>query len=80
MACSAIKFVRKRFPDTIISADTFRSHAAEQAVNEGADMINDVSGGGFVIVNREERSGKQSHREDEIASSSRSGIPRNDEE
>jgi dihydropteroate synthase len=40
-----IKLVRKKFPDAIISADTFRSSVAHRAVNEGADMINDVSGG-----------------------------------
>lgn len=45
----SIRSVRKSFPDIIISADTFRSHVAEQAVNEGADIVNDVSGGtGFV--------------------------------
>ncbi len=44
----AIKLVRKKFPDVIISADTFRSKVAEEAVNAGADMINDISGGGFV--------------------------------
>jgi len=59
----AIKLVRNKFADIIISADTFRSKVAEEAVNAGADMINDVSGGGFVIANREEPrvlGGKQS--------------------
>jgi dihydropteroate synthase len=41
----AIKFVRKKFPEVIISADTFRSKVAELSVNEGADIINDISGG-----------------------------------
>lgn len=41
----AIKLVRKKFHDVIISADTFRSNVAEEAVNAGADMINDISGG-----------------------------------
>ena len=46
----AIKLVRKKFADVIISADTFRSKVAEEAVNAGADMINDVSGGnGFPV-------------------------------
>jgi len=46
----AIKLVRKKFPDVIISADTFRSKVAEEAVSAGADMINDISGGGFSAV------------------------------
>lgn len=41
----AIKLVRKKFTDVIISADTFRSSAAEKAIDAGADMINDISGG-----------------------------------
>ena len=41
----AINLVRKKFADVIISADTFRSKVAEEAVNAGADMINDISGG-----------------------------------
>jgi dihydropteroate synthase len=41
----AIKAVRKAFPHTIISADTWRAAAAEKAVEAGADIINDVSGG-----------------------------------
>ncbi|MBI4931648.1 MAG: dihydropteroate synthase [Bacteroidetes bacterium] len=46
----AIQLVRKKFADVIISADTFRSKVAEEAVNAGADMINDVSGGsGFMF-------------------------------
>ncbi len=44
----AIELVRQKFPDIIISADTFRSRVAEETVNAGADMINDISGGGFV--------------------------------
>lgn len=41
----AIKTVRKNFHDAIISADTFRARVAMEAVNSGADIINDVSGG-----------------------------------
>lgn len=41
----AIELVRKSFPEVIISADTFRVKVAEEAVQAGADMINDVSGG-----------------------------------
>lgn len=68
----AIKLVRKKFTDVIISADTFRSKVAEEAVNEGADMINDISGGGFVIASRGLRhskpEAKQSHRMFEVVS------------
>ncbi len=49
----AIQLVRKKFPDVIISADTFRSKVAEEAVNSGADMINDISGGGFGVKSLE---------------------------
>ena len=37
--------VRTAFPNAIISVDTFRSKVAEEAVNCGADIINDISGG-----------------------------------
>jgi dihydropteroate synthase len=40
-----IKSIRQRFPDAIISIDTFRSDVARAAVQEGASMINDISGG-----------------------------------
>lgn len=39
--------IRKRFPDALISIDTFRKTIAEACVNEGADLINDISGGLF---------------------------------
>lgn len=35
----------KKFPDIIISVDTFRSKIAEEAINTGAAIINDISGG-----------------------------------
>jgi dihydropteroate synthase len=41
-----LKAVRHKYPDVIISLDTFRSVIAERAVNHYAvDMINDISGG-----------------------------------
>lgn len=40
-----LEMLAKRFPETIFSVDTFRSHIAEQAYNCGADIINDISGG-----------------------------------
>ena len=41
----AIGIVREEWPDAIISVDTFRAEAARQAVEAGADIINDISGG-----------------------------------
>lgn len=41
----AIRALKGSFPEAIISIDTFRSVIARAAVSEGADMINDVSGG-----------------------------------
>lgn len=34
-----------KFPDLLISADTFRSTVARKAIQEGAALINDISGG-----------------------------------
>ncbi len=36
--------IRKRFPEAIISVDTFHSTTARRSLECGADMINDVSG------------------------------------
>jgi len=41
----AIKTILKEFPETLISVDTFRSEVAQEAINAGACMINDISGG-----------------------------------
>ena len=41
----AIKLILKKFPDTILSIDTFRSSIAKKAVEAGAAIINDISGG-----------------------------------
>lgn len=35
----------KKFPDSIFSVDTYHSETAKAAVNHGADIINDISGG-----------------------------------
>lgn len=40
-----IKLIKKHFNDVIISIDTFRSSVAQEAIDEGALMINDISGG-----------------------------------
>jgi len=42
-----LKAIRKLFPDTLISIDTFRKNVAEACLAEGADLINDISGGLF---------------------------------
>ena len=42
---AGIHSVRNRFPDVVISADTFRSDVARAAVKANADMINDVGSG-----------------------------------
>ena len=39
----AVKAVRERFPDTFISIDTVWAEVAHQAVDAGADMVNDIS-------------------------------------
>lgn len=42
----AVRSIRKHFPQTILSVDTFRSTVARMMVLDcGADMINDISGG-----------------------------------
>lgn len=40
-----IKSVREKWPDAIISIDTFRADVARKCVEAGADIINDISGG-----------------------------------
>lgn len=40
-----IQAVKKEFPTVIVSIDTFRSRVAHTAVNEGAALVNDISGG-----------------------------------
>ncbi|MFD2914917.1 dihydropteroate synthase [Psychroserpens luteus] len=40
-----IKLILNEFPDTLISVDTFRSQVAQQAIEAGACMINDISAG-----------------------------------
>ncbi len=42
-----LKAIRKAFPETLISIDTFRKNIAEACIAEGADLINDISGGLF---------------------------------
>lgn len=41
----AVKSLKREFPKAVLSIDTFRASVAEKAINEGAHIINDVSGG-----------------------------------
>ncbi|HSN07760.1 MAG TPA: dihydropteroate synthase [Hanamia sp.] len=41
----AIEFLTQKFPQIIISIDTYHSKVAEESVNTGASIINDISGG-----------------------------------
>ena len=43
----ATRLVREHFPKTVISIDTYRAAVANAALEVGADMINDISGGTF---------------------------------
>ncbi|WP_421893617.1 dihydropteroate synthase [Marinoscillum sp.] len=40
-----IRQVASRFPDAVISIDTFRSEVAIEAINAGAHIVNDISAG-----------------------------------
>lgn len=40
-----LKLILKQFPDIIVSIDTFRSEVARQCLENGAAVINDISGG-----------------------------------
>lgn len=42
---ATIQSIRKAFPEVLISADTFRAKVAEKAIEAGANIINDISGG-----------------------------------
>ena len=44
-AVEAVESMLKRFPEALISVDTFRNEIAKKAVEAGAAMVNDVSGG-----------------------------------
>jgi dihydropteroate synthase len=40
-----VEMIQKRFPDAIISIDTFRSTVARESIAAGAHIINDIAGG-----------------------------------
>lgn len=44
---NTLLFLRKKFPELIISVDTYRASIAQKAIDSGANMINDISGGEF---------------------------------
>jgi dihydropteroate synthase len=44
---TALKYIIPRFPDTVFSIDTWRAKVAQQAIEEGVSIINDISGGEF---------------------------------
>lgn len=44
---SLISTIKKKFPEILISLDTFYSKTVEFGFNEGIDVVNDISGGMF---------------------------------
>ncbi len=42
-----IGMIKNAFPEILLSVDTFRSNVAVEAVEMGADIVNDISGGGL---------------------------------
>jgi dihydropteroate synthase len=40
-----INIIKKEFPEILLSIDTFRSRVAKEAVENGTDIVNDISGG-----------------------------------
>ncbi|ADY54209.1 Dihydropteroate synthase [Pseudopedobacter saltans DSM 12145] len=40
-----VRLLKSKFPNIILSIDTFRSKVAEEAIKSGAHIINDISGG-----------------------------------
>ncbi|MBD8490360.1 dihydropteroate synthase [Echinicola sp. CAU 1574] len=41
----AVRSLKKHFPDILLSVDTFRHEVAKESISEGADIVNDISGG-----------------------------------
>jgi dihydropteroate synthase len=44
-SCKAVSLISSKFPDALLSVDTFRSEVALRALENGAHMVNDISGG-----------------------------------
>jgi dihydropteroate synthase len=45
--CNPLSWIKDEFPSCIVSIDTFRGNIAQECLNNGADIINDISGGTF---------------------------------
>jgi len=43
----AVTAIRREWPEAVLSVDTWRASVARQAVEQGADIVNDISGGQF---------------------------------
>lgn len=41
----AIEWIRRNYPEIILSVDTFRSNVARESIKSGANIINDISSG-----------------------------------
>ena len=44
-AIPVVQAIKKVFPDSLVSIDTFRSEVAQRALDVGADCVNDISAG-----------------------------------
>lgn len=42
--CPVVRILRERFPDIVLSVDTYHAETARAVLESGADMINDISG------------------------------------
>lgn len=42
--CPAIRGIRERWPDILISVDTYHASTAKKAIDAGADIVNDITG------------------------------------
>jgi len=45
-----VEAIAKEFPETLISIDTFRAKVAEESINAGAHLINDISAGNLDVA------------------------------
>lgn len=45
--CPVIKEIKKNHPDILISVDTYNAKTAREAIKNGADIVNDISGLSF---------------------------------
>ncbi|NVJ62598.1 MAG: dihydropteroate synthase [Flavobacteriaceae bacterium] len=54
-----VEFIKKDYPNLLVSIDTFRAKVADECIQRGAELINDISGGQIedelleVIANKE---------------------------